>query len=713
MSCALIGVLEATDDLNIALDECLLLWDDQLRTEIRSIHAEVETQVKQEKAQLVQEPEPDLVSRTLSLALTLGSIGDRLEAEEKDLEQRLSGVQSNVESRLEELDLFSNAIKQLSTARDLVGVLEKPGQLEARLVALNELARIHVRTNPNSRFSRWLKREVDRRSRTIKDETENQVVKLLKSLRWPGPPDLANPTTSTVARLVSSWISLEVLQGGDNLEVVKDEVTGELWAMGLLTKPCTIRFQYHFTSRDKATNRVDRPEWLVAFVLDTLRNTSPFIGSVLQTAFSSREECSHVMIDLLAHFIRVLVKCVDQRLSSTFDIIKQDKALLCHTMDELLAGDRVLAGEFGYVHTSHFPILSSFFLNEETRTKAWMTADLEFAQKRMKDILSSKTAWHSVRTAFKSIKVHGQSTIEFATECSDAAITLIDSLGSRIDLLAVEQIETRTSFCETVQVRLLTDFAIQCVQRPDIAERLNSLQPLKESLLDWRLKPRYTVVPKSRKANEKKRGMFLFKHTTREEGSQEDWVFHSTLVYVQKLIAEEIERELNLTFYSISENLKEFEKKSFAFGEVEVDETPAEDLQVSGELLRARVSISQVLDKWGNSINPVSRAQLVSGLASHLESWLLQMLGNKSFTASGILQFGYDLRLLAGLFATSIQTNNKKLESKLFPKLVARVEFLQQSLAELKQASLQDATEELTAKEIASLVKLRVQTTSV
>lgn len=88
--------------------------------------------------------------------------------------------------------------------------------------------------------------------------------------------------------------------GSDNADNDGDELDGLFAIEALVAGPVGVRFRYHFAS-NRPTNRLDRPEWAFAHVLDLLNDQQAFV-----------RDCLQPLID------RMGLKGVDARVSEKF-----------------------------------------------------------------------------------------------------------------------------------------------------------------------------------------------------------------------------------------------------------------------------------------------------------------------------------------------------------------------------------------------------------
>ena len=786
---ALLSIFEATSDLNTALDECLLASEDQIKTDLVSrVESELKALLEQERAQLSRKPPQDLVDQQLALISRLREIGDSAAEVEKEAQDRLGKWQPKIdeldtkEKELADLNRLLLVGKRFVRAKALAETLNKASSTwETRIEALLELLRIFNTGSNGTRFSNWLKSKVESFAPKARTELESEISKSLKTIKWPIADDkFDSPAASSLCRAIASLVQLQISLGWSRsgfmredesasrlVEIHANEVVSELWGLQQLSRPSIVRFQFHFAS-ERSTNRIDRPEWFVAFILQCVRDTAPFIERRLQPSLAKlrwreasapdaenqaeagngQDEGNVFYVDALSQFIRGLVKTAHGRLETVWAAMEDNDSLVSHTMDELLIGDRNLGGEFGYGSTPQFwPTLSSFFYLNDARINVWLRADLRFAKERLGEIVQSKTAWQSLSSV---VSATGPGSVlddkDFATECSDAAMAMIDALGSRIDLCASDDDASkkiRTRFVEDVQCALIKDMALHVLKRFNLAERLNTFRPMHESLLDWKLKSRYMGITRS--ANRQVGKTLLFgaaarmiakrasssaaesnpstsrDHSLTTTSDQEDsaeeqeWVFQPYVTYLQRLLREEIDTETSRVFELVTTTWKEWERKAWNVGLIDIpaaNESAVMQTEVSQEFCEGLSIAKKQTESWRTLVNPIDRVGLATGLAKSLDDYLLDFANRKMFSGSGALQLERDLIALTELFRpfSMVQGSKRPLRDRFFPRFSAMLRVLSSPLDELRRLRDTDVVGSFSVETSTSTSDLDVRT---
>ncbi|KAF0735908.1 hypothetical protein AaE_009057, partial [Aphanomyces astaci] len=166
--------------------------------------------------------------------------------------------------------------------------------------------------------------------------------------------------------------------------------------MQRLLQPLVRRFHFHFDTHVK-TNDVSKPEWylthwidVVAYILSGGRGHILFLESVVRPALAqglveSSAATRSNNTDGVALFIHGLLQPVCAKLKQSLPILVLNKALLCHTVDEVVDFEWKLRQEFQYRRPPRVPNHKTRLVLDQVAANAaaldlWLQVDLEYAQ---------------------------------------------------------------------------------------------------------------------------------------------------------------------------------------------------------------------------------------------------------------------------------------------------------------------------------------------
>lgn len=131
----------------------------------------------------------------------------------------------------------------------------------------------------------------------------------------------------------------------------------------------SLRFRFHFET-SKPTNRIDKPEWYLQHVKNTISTHMPFIMTTIQPIMETIKQDK--VIYAKDQFIRGLLQDVTRKLEKTMPELLNHPNWLSHTIHQVLLFDRSLQEEFAY---DQYTALSNVILGNSTWFNAWFQAE--------------------------------------------------------------------------------------------------------------------------------------------------------------------------------------------------------------------------------------------------------------------------------------------------------------------------------------------------
>nr|ODN88505.1 hypothetical protein L204_06360 [Cryptococcus depauperatus CBS 7855] len=170
-----------------------------------------------------------------------------------------------------------------------------------------------------------------------------------------------------------------------------------LYALQAMAKPIELRFKYHFMGA-RGTNRVDKPEWAFANILDQIYTHNQFLATYLQKLANS----SGYSISIASEFTLVLFPILLSLLRTRIPRLLGHPSLLAHTIYQTAVfDDAIRLQAFDLKDTSlseekEAPLwegLVGAVLREENWFESWLSGEKQFATTRLNEIISSPDAW--------------------------------------------------------------------------------------------------------------------------------------------------------------------------------------------------------------------------------------------------------------------------------------------------------------------------------
>ncbi|OQS04137.1 hypothetical protein THRCLA_03599 [Thraustotheca clavata] len=309
--------------------------------------------------------------------------------------EKLSSLQSEIEylKILLRVETISNQAKQ-----------EKDGNIDA----LVELAEINsslpklfgVETSLNLKLRTLITDRLNYLAHAFQIYHTKELEAILDDLQWPLSlnesrltleADKCSKFSATFKRLVQLQMSLESVAIGDS-----STSTMELWAMNCLTKPIVRRFHYHFDT-SKKTNDITKPEWFFTYITEALNGHYEFIQGYVAPVLNSFSTPKQPL-DAMTKFIQALLEPVQLKVTTLLPLIVENKHLLCHAIDEIVAFENTLRVEFGYQPGKRSNVSGILDICSQSPKifNLWMEIDRDYAQAFITNSLQSNTAWDCI-----------------------------------------------------------------------------------------------------------------------------------------------------------------------------------------------------------------------------------------------------------------------------------------------------------------------------
>ncbi|UZJ55298.1 hypothetical protein CBS101457_004618 [Exobasidium rhododendri] len=170
-----------------------------------------------------------------------------------------------------------------------------------------------------------------------------------------------------------------------------------LLAVQCLLTPLLLRFYYHFDS-SRSTNRLDKPEWYLAHMLNLVRSHAqlfePHRGpiAILCSNKSSRTSTG-IKYNLYGELLHGILRPLVQKIESSIPLLLENSQLLSHTIMQVVQFDQDLRSLLPEAGLSSSVYLSERLLSKESVFEAWVQSERDFATLRLEEEMESGGAW--------------------------------------------------------------------------------------------------------------------------------------------------------------------------------------------------------------------------------------------------------------------------------------------------------------------------------
>ncbi|WVW83112.1 hypothetical protein I302_105130 [Kwoniella bestiolae CBS 10118] len=405
------------------LEEEIKYWEERERKS--ALELEVTTTTLPKQIEDTQAKLQALLSSAQELSLRRYSIADKL----ANLVEDLSGPTSSEDepakekgqSILSQLEVLQSELSRLEAGLAWAKVLEqvvilsektldpahhKPSPLAAlpHYRQLNDLVlRLEGTLPPEMALMRVVIEVKERTWQGLKDLMSENLLRACEPLGWPRKVMYENVPSEARRDFERAYQDLLFLQAeGEDLH---GEVRPSHWSSGkglypvqAMIKPIELRFKYHFMGK-KGTNRVDKPEWAFANILDQIYEHQSFLSTYLQQLST---KAGYEDIDIKSELTLLLFPILLGLLRSRIPHLLEHPALLAHTIYQTVIFDEaVKEGGFDLDATSIYENrespawegLSGVVLMEKDWFERWLVGEKKFADTQLNEIISSPEAW--------------------------------------------------------------------------------------------------------------------------------------------------------------------------------------------------------------------------------------------------------------------------------------------------------------------------------
>ncbi|ANB13052.1 hypothetical protein AWJ20_1330 [Sugiyamaella lignohabitans] len=417
-----------------------------------------------------------------------------------DLLQKLNGVKSLlhakiVVSQLRELQSASNELKQVLAGNNAksvesVGVLELYNKVACLIEELEANESKHFQLDklksPGSAESQSPKLKVidklvsrsfayvnDNVLDVVANGTKDKLRTCLEEHGWPNEDAFGSSNPAAVIEFQNLFINvLKTEYLGKAIKSHNNPLPPVISAFTLLVEAEVLRFNFHFES-DKATNRVDKPEWMFSWVANTIDNHKNFLMNILQPALISVPRF-HDRI-AVHEFITALLPVVYNKLANTVqelaktiisNEVTSNSYLLSHLVHEIVSFDELLKERYYFTpyNLPNWNGLAGDVLTEEC-FKVWLDTEKKIALQRYQEILDMPNSWEI------------DWDIGEGTKPTISAINIKDLFESVTEQYsALRKIRYRLRFLLEIQIHILDKFYIR------LSESISAFESMTSSL---------------------------------------------------------------------------------------------------------------------------------------------------------------------------------------------------------------------------------------
>lgn len=426
------------------------------------------------KAQTFQQ-EQDEIERKLLVVTQSSTSDDAVERFEESMESlRKLDVAMGYIELIQEVDtLKSECTSQLGKSdREALEPYRRLQQLVANLQPLQEAAE-----GAAPHLLDHIGQQVQGLRQAIQKSFSTDLEQTLKKMNWPKamntvPLALQKEWESNFGRLLDlQRQDLEDWERRGANRSPNDEPP-VLLPLEVMVHPLEQRFTYHF-SGNKATNRLDKPEYFLSHTTELVSTYSEFLQNAVQPLLAQHFRGSDLAftpayIDATSAFITALLPMLRRKLSSFAHQVSNQPHLLSHLVHEVMAFDTTLQESFEYSPISPslpWRGLAYYLLDSCGYFQQWLFVERDFALARYQSIIDSAEAG----------ELDYDSVAADATKPMKAAIRLNDLLETITDRYRpLSSFSQKIRFLIDIQINIFDRFQVRLRESLDAYVTMNS-----------------------------------------------------------------------------------------------------------------------------------------------------------------------------------------------------------------------------------------------
>lgn len=349
--------------------------------------------------------------------------------------------------------------------------LRKLQAIDTRLdrdLSLTELKNMYQEINSLNEKDNLLEK-FNNKFNTKRDELMKQFQETLTTNKWLSNTSIPNEALTLISRQFNELICLQSI-------VLIPSYPETWWGLNLLLEPIITRFNYHFNSVNKETNKLSKPEWALDFLETFLHDNLGLLCIIVDDTFKALNrigtyEVITCLLIPLRSKIENMIDLINERVADNDNTVSLEKngRILSHLVFELSSFDQRIKAKYKYnpfiIDFEHVPenkwlgITSDILLNDLNHAaKNWLEFENKLALKRFKnEIINAPDAFiidHDYQglNHEKEISLH----ILKPTYSAYGLVKLINNLNSHFQTLNI--VKYQLQFVSRIQLGLIDKY---------------------------------------------------------------------------------------------------------------------------------------------------------------------------------------------------------------------------------------------------------------
>lgn len=287
--------------------------------------------------------------------------------------------------------------------------IEKVAEVHEKIEALGDTAA----ETDNSDVILRLSTALDGKITTLRSKLESEFSRLLDDMKWLGPK--FEQQSIPQAQLTSIYKYLSHLFRLQRIKNTPD-YPNTWWAIDVLLQPIIMRFNFHFNTPSKETNKLSKPEWALNFIENFLTENMPYLKLVIGEAIEPfagiiEYEVINSLLNPVREKMFKMIEAINENISKfsdQHDNREKSGRILSHLIFELSSFDQRLRNVYKFnpyvkditiVPSKKWMGLTGDILlhgdNDNLAATNWLNFELELATERFNsEIIKSEKAFN-------------------------------------------------------------------------------------------------------------------------------------------------------------------------------------------------------------------------------------------------------------------------------------------------------------------------------
>lgn len=364
------------------------------------------------------------------------------------------------------VDLKGQYVMKLETLKT-IEKLKQWKSIQEKLnqkLSLSELKEVSDQISGLDEVNEDLVSQLDAELESRKMELETEFKSTLKQSKWLSDKSISNQALTSIS---NQFQDLILLQSINSVPVYAKT----WWGLELLLEPIITRFNYHFSTANRETNKLSKPEWAFGFLESFLTDNLPLLQIIVDDAFRPLQkigtyEIITCLLIPLRNKVEKMVQVINDRVSATDGSASLEKSgrLLSHLIFELSSFDQRIKEIYKYnPYIEEFDkvpqqkwlgLTSDILLNDANHAvKNWLDFENQLALKRYEnEIIKTKDAFkidYDYQGGNHEVSLH----ILRPTYSAYGLVKLINNLNSHFQTLSI--VKYQLQYVSRIQLSLI------------------------------------------------------------------------------------------------------------------------------------------------------------------------------------------------------------------------------------------------------------------